>query len=387
MSMNFTTANNLFDQTGIELYAGDFLLKFHAPEIRKIFKHPLEKELIESHPFQRLKEIRFLGAQDYIFHPNSAPSSKRQTRYDHSLGVGRLAKIYSKEKKLNPNEENLLVTVALLHDIGHPPLSHSFEPVLKSNLGKGHHQLTENIIRGNSIKFGKTIPQILSKFDLKPEEILNLINGQDQSEFAFLFKSPINIDTIEGICRANSYRKANQNFINPDKIISHLIKFNSAGQKTFDSFWLLKKEIYKFHVQNPINLLSDFIATFYFQKYINRVSPTRLLYLLEETETELKKSLPRLFDYLWIIPRIIEGKENFDNLEKQFEKSILREIREIISTPISYTQRNFFIDEKHQIKKKEDLNKRYQQKKVSKILKPFEFNPEQQRSFSCLLKS
>ncbi len=63
---------------------------------------PLLMELVATPAFQRLREIRFLGAIDYrlIPSPNGKPGATRYTRYQHSLGVMRLARLYCDIQKV-----------------------------------------------------------------------------------------------------------------------------------------------------------------------------------------------------------------------------------------------------------------------------------------------
>jgi len=81
--------------------------------------------LIESAPFQRLRRIRQLGPAFLTFH--GAESS----RFTHSLGVLQLARrALNHLERLTPELEQyraLLYGAALLHDVGHAPLSHSGE--------------------------------------------------------------------------------------------------------------------------------------------------------------------------------------------------------------------------------------------------------------------
>ena len=59
----------------------------------------LYRDVIDSSAFQRLRDIRFLGAIDYTFQPNQY--QKRHTRYEHSLGVAELALAYAKNFHLD----------------------------------------------------------------------------------------------------------------------------------------------------------------------------------------------------------------------------------------------------------------------------------------------
>lgn len=81
--------------------------------------------LVESRPFQRLRRIRQLGPAFLTFH--GAESS----RFTHSLGVFELARrALAKLLPLDPSLEEhrgVLYAAALLHDLGHGPLSHTGE--------------------------------------------------------------------------------------------------------------------------------------------------------------------------------------------------------------------------------------------------------------------
>jgi len=98
-------------------------------------------QLIDTPPFQRLRRIRQLGPAYLTFH--GAESS----RFTHSLGVLQLAKralaeLCRREPKLE-QEAGVLYAAALLHDVGHAPLSHSGEEMY----GLRHEQWSARLIR------------------------------------------------------------------------------------------------------------------------------------------------------------------------------------------------------------------------------------------------
>jgi HD superfamily phosphohydrolase len=82
-------------------------------------------DLIDTAPFQRLRRIRQLGPAFLTFH--GAESS----RFTHSLGVLHLARLALNQlENLQSDlaqQRPLLFAAALLHDVGHAPLSHSGE--------------------------------------------------------------------------------------------------------------------------------------------------------------------------------------------------------------------------------------------------------------------
>ncbi len=93
--------------------------------------HPSEIAILESPFFQRLRNIKQLGLSEYIF-PGAT-----HTRFLHSIGVMHLSTLIF--DRVVPNHFSLIEMqrlrqtvrlAALLHDIGHAPLSHSTESVM-----------------------------------------------------------------------------------------------------------------------------------------------------------------------------------------------------------------------------------------------------------------
>ena len=105
-------------------------------DIKRVFHDPIHKEivfdsgkpeelmimeLIDTTVFQRLRRIKHLGAALLLFH--GAESS----RFTHSIGVFCIArKIYKRLIESKPSfceNKFVLYGAALLHDLGHGPLS------------------------------------------------------------------------------------------------------------------------------------------------------------------------------------------------------------------------------------------------------------------------
>ena len=120
---------------------------YHDPlhgAIRLERSYPAEAlaiDLIDSAPFQRLRRIRQLGTAFLTFH--GAESS----RFTHSIGVLHVARLaLNNLVRLHPELEchrGVLLTAALLHDVGHGPLSHSGEEMY----GLQHESWSGRLIR------------------------------------------------------------------------------------------------------------------------------------------------------------------------------------------------------------------------------------------------
>ena len=75
-------------------------------------------KVVDTPEFQRLRRITQLGLA-FLAYP-----SARHTRFEHSLGTFHLAK---EIRRYNPELEEGVAYAALLHDLGHYPLSHTLE--------------------------------------------------------------------------------------------------------------------------------------------------------------------------------------------------------------------------------------------------------------------
>ena len=98
-------------------------------------------DLVDSAPFQRLRRVRQLGPAFLTFH--GAESS----RFTHSLGVFHLARqafsrLVIQDPGLEPHR-GLVYAAALLHDLGHGPLSHTGEEMF----GMRHEDWSARVIR------------------------------------------------------------------------------------------------------------------------------------------------------------------------------------------------------------------------------------------------
>ena len=140
---------------------------------------PLLHALIDTRAFRRLKHVHFLGAIDFLLvhSPNGVLGNIRHTRYEHSLAVLNLSSAFSEFAELSPAEGELISIAALLHDVGHAPLSHSLEPVFLREFSIDHHVATRDIITG-SVPLGSSVKNLLTGNNIDIEKLLSLIDGR-----------------------------------------------------------------------------------------------------------------------------------------------------------------------------------------------------------------
>ena len=226
----------------------------------------LRKAIVNSRAFKRLADIRFLGAIDYFIRPTGGSSRiKRHNRQQHTLGVTRLAMIFCEELEIDGRRRDLVAAAALLHDIGHAPLSHSMEPLFSKFFNLNHHKAAIEIIWGRDpARLGSEIRSALTEAGLNLEEVALLISGKHQdATLNRIFAHPINIDTIEAIVRCKSYASTLHQMHSPKNILLDLVS-NVSGGALLDDFWYLKNSIYTVFINGALGVYADSIAQNYF---------------------------------------------------------------------------------------------------------------------------
>ena len=154
-----------------------------------------ELELVNHNFFQRLNHIKQLGAAYRVF------PGAQHTRFSHSLGV-----MYMMDRMINaplleseiltPENKQKLRIAALLHDIGHYPLSHLTETVMTRNGGYTHEKLGEFVVNNTSIA------KILEANGIDPKEIGRIITGESPEPlFNQLMSSELDADRFDYLLR------------------------------------------------------------------------------------------------------------------------------------------------------------------------------------------
>ena len=290
-------------------------------------------EIINSPPLQRLKKISFLGAIDFNL-------KKKQTRYVHTLGVASLAVLYSHYAQLASVEKKHLIIAALLHDIGHPPFSHSSEKFFTKEYELDHHLGAIQILKGKS-PLGSEVSILLRKRKIDIDWIIAIIKGEDrETQAGKAFSNPINIDTIDAIIRAARYYKKTELY--PKKVLISLFNKNT---KTLDKFWKLKNEVYNNFIFKDKNLIKD-IVNWLFIKTLIKLGNTSRNELFFNDES----------DYV----------ELFLKFKKDFFSRIYSQILD--PTDLTICSRNYYIDTRIEPKTFEEFYKRYKVIKNSQFI-------------------
>ncbi len=146
--------------------------------------------LLDTPQLQRLRWIRQLGLACLVY-PGACHS-----RFEHSLGAYHLAAMLCSRLELS-NEDSMKVrAAALLHDIGHGPLSHATETLLSRYLRRGHESVIE-LLRAEEIR------NPLEEEGITAEEIQRLIKGE--TELGKIVAGEIDVDRMDYLIRDAHY--------------------------------------------------------------------------------------------------------------------------------------------------------------------------------------
>ncbi len=104
----------------------------------------LALRLVATASFQRLWGIRQTGFAHLVF------PGANHTRLEHSLGTFWVARQMAERFGLDGEETERVGVAALLHDLGHPPFSHTLDGPLREVLGVSHETVSRARIEGDT---------------------------------------------------------------------------------------------------------------------------------------------------------------------------------------------------------------------------------------------
>jgi hypothetical protein len=212
--------------------------------------------------------------------------------------------------EVGEKERRLAVAAALLHDVGHLPLSHSFEPEAKKQLGLDHHKIGQATITGNS---NKEIGQVLRQHGVEPDDVIALVDGTYSGSIQKLFSGPFNVDTLDGITRSARYVLGRPT-VSGRAFLHALLRQDRPDVEELDQFWALKNFVYRHFVSGPIGIIADEISRCHFRSYAKREmavywNDAKLFDALPELRLNLRSTLDR--DYRVSAPGLNETVINF----------------------------------------------------------------------------
>ncbi len=280
---------------------------FEGKYVAQRLRSPLVSELARTGLVSRLGGVSFLGAIDFT--PWARPvGAYLSSRLDHSLRVAWLAGLAADAMHVSSHHRNEALAAALLHDLGHGPLSHSLEAVFKDRFGLDHHTTAARLILGPGAK-SIELRAALAKSGVDAQRVIDLMSGEDiEHPMAELFSGPINLDTIEGILRSANYRRGIKCVPEPARVVEAAVDVISGDSgptsvSQLDAFWQFKGLMYSQFIRGPVGVLSDFKCVRFFQDSARKLTPEHFYW----SDKELRSAFPDLFVWLGLDDGCIGG--------------------------------------------------------------------------------
>jgi len=231
-------------------------------------------ELIDSSPFQRLRRIKQLGPAFLTFH--GAESS----RFTHSLGVFHIARrainhLSELDCRLK-DHKFILYGAALLHDLGHGPLSHTSEEIFKIK----HESWTAKLINSN-----QEIAMILNRYGKgNAKAISDLIQSRKASEKSIisLISSQLDCDRLDYLMRDSYTTGARYGQLDLDRIISAMIlapdgdlAIHPKGLMAVEHYLVIRNLMYRSVYNHRLNEVCNWLLEQIIQT-ARKIGPTKL---------------------------------------------------------------------------------------------------------------
>ncbi|MFW9806552.1 MAG: HD domain-containing protein [Candidatus Thorarchaeota archaeon] len=174
-----------------------------------ILFEPWELDVISTWEVLRLRYVRQLGPAHLVY-PGAT-----HTRFEHCIGTNFLAQKSIRvvnycddldtacfvpfSRLLDEYHQKLFRATALLHDIGHPPTSHTIEYALEAWAGIDHLDLGEFLIVNSSLT------DVLKQSDIVPTDIVDILRRRAKTPVMGLLSEfldhPLDIDKTDYLIR------------------------------------------------------------------------------------------------------------------------------------------------------------------------------------------
>ncbi|MDN5845823.1 MAG: HD domain-containing protein [Candidatus Nitrosocosmicus sp.] len=206
----------------------------------------VEKEIIDTYIFQRLRRIRQLAGAHLVY-PGALHS-----RFEHSLGSMFLAgmagqTLFDKGYFTDIDIIQQLRLAALLHDVGHGPYSHLFEEIVQDSKSCSHENLGERIILETRIS------DIMKQNGYSPVTISSLSFGKHKSGFLNeVISGGLSVDLMDYLPRDSYFSGTEYGKVDYFRIINSLevastkvLGINKSALYSYESMLISRYQMFK----------------------------------------------------------------------------------------------------------------------------------------------
>ncbi|MFA5452330.1 MAG: HD domain-containing protein [Candidatus Methanomethylophilaceae archaeon] len=204
-------------------------------------------DILDRHEIQRLHAIKQLGLANMVF------PGANHTRFEHSMGVYHLAGRMTEVLEMNKEDSDIVRAAAFLHDICHPPFSHTMEEIMENETGLDHMDLARKLIYGDIPTFFErdrdmlegveSISELLEKNGISSEKVCDLIaypvskakglefftTGEGKQSFFTskdyahqIIHGPVDADQMDYLVRDAHYTGVSHGSIDTERLLSQM---------------------------------------------------------------------------------------------------------------------------------------------------------------------
>jgi HD superfamily phosphohydrolase len=207
----------------------------------------IERLVIDSEPYQRLRRIKQLSGGHFVY-----PTAEH-TRFGHCIGAMYLAGLTASRLLpglgLGDDELQDIRIAGLLHDLGHGPFSHVFEEVLIEKRKMNHEDVTEWMIKESDIG------DILEKEGISKKRIADLVRGRRIKKFdgviSGIVAGQVDADKMDYLIRDSFYCGVNYGLVDIHRLIKSLevskdkaLEFDLAARGALEAFLVARYEMF-----------------------------------------------------------------------------------------------------------------------------------------------
>ncbi len=203
------------------------------------------RTIMDTRPVQRLRRLRQLAGSEFVY------PAANHTRFEHVLGVMHLAGTLAEAlpTHISNHQQEEVRLAALLHDIGHGPFSHVFEPLMIRYLKKTHEDLVPWLVAETEIA------DKLEEAGFNPRTLGRLAVGRlgdrKRPYLDQIISSSVDVDKMDFLVRDSFHTGAGYGFVDVHRLLYTMdvirgnLSVNGTAVAALESFLLARLESFR----------------------------------------------------------------------------------------------------------------------------------------------
>ena len=159
------------------------------------------RQILDTPEFHRLRHVSQLGLVSHVY------PAANHSRFEHSLGVYRMALLYLRQLAndprfsavIRPDDAELFLVAALLHDLGHWPFCHPIEDLQLPSVPQ--HEMFAN----SFLLEGELADVLRADWNIQPRDVVALLSDKPRDIRSEILQSllsgPIDVDKMDYLYR------------------------------------------------------------------------------------------------------------------------------------------------------------------------------------------